>query len=144
MGLSSMLGNTGLSQNEKRHLVVLQQERSNNHQKISSSYSIAKIDDHNSNNNNDNGYVVDFDKRQRFSRRKELRKLVEENTSCHHKTVYTHANFICKMISPLYERGTISAQQALQLMLFVHDESGHKGRSKRSVIKDVEAQIQRM
>lgn len=83
-------------------------------------------------------YLVNREKRQI------LRRLVKDGTPCHHRQVYTQANFVCKRIAILYESGKIPAEQAGRLMLETHDLMSHRGMSKQGACRLVNEKLDRL
>lgn len=74
-------------------------------------------------------------------RRKALRKLVKENSKCHHKHIYTQANAICRRISLSYEAEIITAADALRLILEAHEQMSHQSIPKRIVCRNMHAML---
>lgn len=72
-----------------------------------------------------------------LEKRAALRKLVKQNTKCHHLQIYTEANAVCRRITVLYEEDKISMQQAMELIFETHEQLSHKDLPKDTVAQNI-------
>jgi hypothetical protein len=77
-------------------------------------------------------------------KRKALRKLVKENSKCHHKHIYTEANAICKRISLSYKAQIITAEHAMKFMLQAREQMSHHNMPKRIVCRNMHALLDKI
>ena len=91
----------------------------------SASTAVAKLDLHNISSKRSS--IPDRKKRNA------LKKLVKQNTTCEHSSIYSQISFICRRLAISHEDNKITTEQAMDLIFKAHQQLSHKGLPKEVV-----------
>lgn len=78
------------------------------------------------------------------NKRKELKRMVKQNTGCSHSSIYSQITFICKRIAILHEEGKISSMDAMKLIFEGHEQLSHQALPRDVVAENIHKDLDKL